>query len=497
LRLRAAFLCGATFVALGGLKVASPGQELICLFHDDAFYYLQTARNFAAGHGSSFDGLHRTNGYHPLWFLLLTAVTSLIRDDTALLRAVLLLQIGLVSAAAALLWRLLRRAHGATAGATGVALVLGLPGTPTSLAMGMEGAALLVCLVALWDVWSARPEAAGGREDRAGYALLGALCSAAALARLEAFVLVPAVVLAERRRFRKHPAEVVSFLAIPIATLMLYVGINLALFGAPLPISGAVKAAAGTTAGWRKLDGLLELPWPGLASLTQRMAPGPGHLVQGLALLAAVACAFLAGLGTRARWILCAFALWLLSDVLLMGSVEPWNGVPLLLAVVLGAAVAAERWPRAARVLVAILACAVAVRVAGSSAAGQGSYAPYRLAAAHWIRENVPADARVGSWNAGTLGFAARRPVVNLDGLVNDRRYAVEVLRDHRLEPYLRRERIGWIADQACAGEPTARPYLSRTGSEHLESRLVLAAVFANADGPGGCPGYAVWKLVP
>lgn len=39
------------------------------LFTDDAFYYAQIARNIALGLGSTFDGIHETNGYHPLWML--------------------------------------------------------------------------------------------------------------------------------------------------------------------------------------------------------------------------------------------------------------------------------------------------------------------------------------------------------------------------------------------------------------------------------------------
>ena len=41
--------------------------------NDDSFYYFQIARNLAAGQFSTFDGgITRTNGYHPLWMLLLT-----------------------------------------------------------------------------------------------------------------------------------------------------------------------------------------------------------------------------------------------------------------------------------------------------------------------------------------------------------------------------------------------------------------------------------------
>ena len=40
---------------------------------DDSFYYFQIARNLAEGKFSTFDGgITQTNGYHPLWLLLLT-----------------------------------------------------------------------------------------------------------------------------------------------------------------------------------------------------------------------------------------------------------------------------------------------------------------------------------------------------------------------------------------------------------------------------------------
>src|SRR6187402_199529 len=44
---------------------------------DDCFYYLKVAQNLATGHGSTFNGLVATNGYHPLWLLLLAGVCAL------------------------------------------------------------------------------------------------------------------------------------------------------------------------------------------------------------------------------------------------------------------------------------------------------------------------------------------------------------------------------------------------------------------------------------
>ena len=37
---------------------------------DDAYYYYKVAQNISEGHGSTFDGINPTNGYHPLWMLI-------------------------------------------------------------------------------------------------------------------------------------------------------------------------------------------------------------------------------------------------------------------------------------------------------------------------------------------------------------------------------------------------------------------------------------------
>ncbi len=50
------------------------GAGALAFFDDDFFYYLKIAINLAAGHGSTFDGIHLTNGYHPLWLLVLTGL---------------------------------------------------------------------------------------------------------------------------------------------------------------------------------------------------------------------------------------------------------------------------------------------------------------------------------------------------------------------------------------------------------------------------------------
>lgn len=73
---------------------------------DDAYYYFKVAQNISEGHGSTFDGINLSNGYHPLWLLVCIPVFALAQFDLILpLRILLLLSGGLSAATAVLLYR--------------------------------------------------------------------------------------------------------------------------------------------------------------------------------------------------------------------------------------------------------------------------------------------------------------------------------------------------------------------------------------------------------
>src|SRR5690349_191302 len=75
---------------------------------DDAYYYFKVAQNISEGHGSTFDGINKTNGYHPLWMLICVPIFALARFDLILpLRVLFLVMSGLSVATAILLYRLI------------------------------------------------------------------------------------------------------------------------------------------------------------------------------------------------------------------------------------------------------------------------------------------------------------------------------------------------------------------------------------------------------
>src|SRR5512139_420511 len=71
---------------------------------DDAYYYFKVAQNISEGHGSTFDGVNRANGYHPLWMLICVPSFALARFDLILPLRVLLLVLGGLSAVTAILF---------------------------------------------------------------------------------------------------------------------------------------------------------------------------------------------------------------------------------------------------------------------------------------------------------------------------------------------------------------------------------------------------------
>ncbi len=84
---------------------------------DDAYYYFKVAENISEGHGSTLDGIHPTNGYHPLWLLICIPIFALARYDLILPLRILAIVTGILQyGTAMLLYHLLRRAISPPAG---------------------------------------------------------------------------------------------------------------------------------------------------------------------------------------------------------------------------------------------------------------------------------------------------------------------------------------------------------------------------------------------
>ena len=109
---------------------------------DDSFYYYRIAQHLSEGSFSTFDGITRTNGYHPLWMLCIPPIYWIFDSESALF-AIKAFEIMLVSTASCLVVLAARLAR-----LSWILLfaILSTFLTNPSLYMEMEAAAGMFCL---------------------------------------------------------------------------------------------------------------------------------------------------------------------------------------------------------------------------------------------------------------------------------------------------------------------------------------------------------------
>ncbi len=157
--------------------ILAPERYLLTWFNtDDAYYYFKVAQNVAAGHGFTFDGLARTNGFHPLWMFILIPIfklPGLIPPLRALTVLLVLLNLG----SALLLYRLtVRRLPPALATLTALAFSLHPLIHSVTTKGGLETGLSAFFILLLLNFINEKP----GR-----IALVGLIAAAAMFARLD------------------------------------------------------------------------------------------------------------------------------------------------------------------------------------------------------------------------------------------------------------------------------------------------------------------------
>ena len=64
---------------------------------------------------------------------------------------------------------------------------------------------------------------------------------------------------------------------------------------------------------------------------------------------------------------------------------------------------------------------------------------------ASWIAENLPPDARIGTFDLGAISYELHRPVTDLGGLVDPN--LLPYLRDGREYEYLKKHGVRYVGD--------------------------------------------------
>lgn len=496
-----------------GFLAAADEHSLVTVVTDDAYYYLKTARNIAAGLGPTFDGIHPTDGFHPLWMGLLVPLAAVAPGPQALVRVALALSVALAACSAVLVWRLTRRLT-ASGGIAFVALVFywlnpravlsSLNGLETGLATLLFVGSLLVVLREV--------EAPAGSVARE--AVLGVLLGLLFLARTDlvfyAGVFYVSTIALAPAGARVRRAGLVALIAAALAAP--WVGWCWARFGSPVQVSGLSipyvehelfrAAGSGTFAmaaeGLRRFAVVLYEGLRGELGYPRPLSVG----ILGFALLV-LAMRWRDSLGcTPARRRAALVFLGLLGAALALVFAHtairwyprPWYFDQLLVLLpvflALGLAVFEPRrtlgklarllYPGAphdnafARALAAAIAIAFVAAPATLSARalakGEWPWAREMLDAALWLRKNTRPDEVGAAFNAGIIGYYSGRRVVNLDGAINNAAY--RALRRRDLAGLMKRAGVRWLADFEPATIGYFEPFF---GARPLRKRLVQA----------------------
>lgn len=473
-------------------------------FVDDAYYYFETARNIATGHGSTFNGLVHTNGYHPLWMLLLVPVFFVVRGRYPGIVA------GKVAAAAVWVAAVLQIRRLARAAGHERTFWIGLvPGAvfcaveARSLPFaGVETGVVLLMLVVVARllIETGLLGAAGARAARpdARTWWLGVSLLLLVLSRLDAVFTVAFLIAAVGVRLllaRRSGRDIVR-LAVPltvptVAGLGAYMVFNRVVFGLALPVSGLAKQTAAPSAGWGAMrtyftksiglgvplgpaavGGLLLLVVAAVLWHRRRVRPegdGLDALTAVLALVFAASLAKMAYYDLTTSWLMFP---WYFYEAMLVLMLAP---AVLVSAVTAGRAPAADRnpltvaaaaWRGPLAVVTVVLVAAVGGWLVRVDNRGTENWFAQEVRGADAANRLLAPGAVVAMGDrAGLFGYLADHPVITIEGVMGDRAM-LEALRHGTLHRYLARHRVSVYARSDFLGpERLARPLSGETPS--------------------------------
>lgn len=497
---------------LYAVPAAWAGRRGISSFQDDAFYYLVTAKHFLQNGTFSFDGITPTNGFHPLWMAGVAAVLRVIGESAApeqQIFAVKLLEIVVLGLAVLTCCRFfLRDSTRGDVWAWGYLAIVLLLVCPYYVVFqqGMETTLAALLFVLALEAFVSR------RSVRLAIAVVLLF-----LCRLDTaiFVGVP-LALAHAwdgegsRRGRALP------LAVLVAGVLAVSFVNVLTTGHAVPISGAIKSSFPHVTfhpqflvepinivrmfGWRHL----------LVDINILLV---GGMLVGDALL--LPLANLPPGDRRQAVVVVAIGLLLLANLLLFQqwekSIDPrYFALPAIAALfgagtLLGAIVRRvmasaarlarasardrERFARAASLAACLALLSVGLSLEALALAGRAPVVMaqrddptrqlFKDVAAH-----LPPDAILAGTDVGALAFWTGRPVVNLDGVVNDYAYQ-DAIRDQRLLSYLHARHVThlatglWDRPQTYTERPTEPVYLHQIDAAAVRGTYDCHVYFA------------------
>ena len=443
-RLRKAFLVLLAFF-LGmslWMVICQPIRKAVAFAAiDDAMYYPKIGYNIATRGRCTYDGATLTNGFHPLWMLLIVPVCLLVPNPFVGLKVIFAGIMFILLLCFAMLHRIGKRLQFTISGVFLAFFVVFLNMRSFTIFYSLLESHVVLFMYLLY-VWFSLTTGAKRFERPREAFLSGVIIGGAFLARLDSFLLAFAYgteMLARTVQGRQHwksmlRAALSSSLGAGLLALP-YLAINLVFFGHLSTVSAWVKACPPS---WRSIR--IVARWTYFQFIPRfKHALGISDIPSGavLALLCVAMLAALTFLLTGQRRIRLAkqsehvrdFLVFAVLHLIFIVSVAPgdavasaWYLVPEIVAMglVVGMGTpdcAVRRW----RIIPTAVVCLLVL---------QGLWYPKylqrkamsfaKLEAAEFIRTNTEQNVRGAMYDSGIVSFFSERDFVSLNGLIGD-----------------------------------------------------------------------------
>ncbi len=546
------FILGLFITALV-FHVAIVAQDFSVLarngfLYDDSFYAFKIAQNIATGNGVSFDGVHPTNGFQPLYVFMIVPFYALGGSDLiGPIYAALILSALLTAITAVLLFKIIGR-YTSTKIAALMAIVWAFSPVVTKQAANGLETSLALCMFASVVYFYLSRIRSVERPPLKHFVWFGVLAGLAVLARIDEAFLVLVIALDYLVVLRSRGAGSGALKNVGAAA-----GAALAVYSPWLVFSGIAMGNIFQDSGsaTRYLS-IAYAPFFGLGT-PDMMNSGPdinfmwGHVVHSFSVLklAPPVHAFFRGLEKIGVSLDAASTLSIVANVIGLALVAGFIylvvfrrrslggkgfdelqflllfsvvmiaaysfyvfGVfffaryyfPLYFVACIYAGLFLEEVLR--RVPVGLVPARAAVAVLLVMYVGAFGYMAYTCACrshavycfydmACWVDENTSPDDTIGVFQSGAIGYLANRKVINLDGKVNNK--ALDALKNGDLGDYLRKEGVDVIVDNKNVLEL----FLTGDfGKKHMRDPLVVLGLEPIEEGRiEEAPDWAAYRV--
>jgi hypothetical protein len=476
------------------------------ILSDDAFYYFKLAQNMAAGLGSTFDGWQATNGYHPLWLWLITPIFKGVSGNWQPIQITLILS-AIINALTnlGLLTIISKYTKNIWIKVLGIFVFVFNPFNIYESINGLEtGLALLFLVLFILIGINLK-----NKNNLLIFVFWGIIGAAMMLARLDnVFYYIAGLAWIFFTQNKKWQKVFITGISSSVLVLPWLIWSKLK-FGTILTSSGSASTIVNHhlivqdhgPSFAQQVKAVIYSSYNGLQmAITQTGAPELFLILIGMAIVLFITQRDLLKNNYKKYnievYLFGGFVLLFLLNASLRWTFRTWYFISLNIFLVLGLVWYLQKtshlWKAKIKIyiLFSILLASLFYISWSRHLANRDAKQIQMQQISIWANNNLPADTKIGVFNAGIQGYFSKNKVVNLDGLVNFPGY--KALAEYRLWNYAEEQGIEYLIDFDLYLDYR---YNSFFGIDDLKSHLELVEHdLIDAQGPKDIKVYKIKK---